>query len=42
MKRKLAELEQKGSELKQKLAEDKEDGKDRWESFKAEINRDTG
>jgi preprotein translocase subunit SecF len=38
--KKIAILEQKNSEMKVKLDEYKEDGKDNWEIFKAEFSRD--
>jgi multidrug resistance efflux pump len=38
--KKLAELEKKNSDLKKKMADYKEDGKDNWETFKAEFNHD--
>jgi hypothetical protein len=38
--KKLAELENKNSELERKLADYKDDGQDRWISFKAEFNHD--
>jgi chromosome segregation ATPase len=36
----LAKLEQKNTELKQKLSDYKAEGKENWESFKEEFNRD--
>ena len=38
--KKLAELENKNSELERKLADYKDDGQDKWNSFKAEFNHD--
>jgi septal ring factor EnvC (AmiA/AmiB activator) len=38
--KKLIELENKNSDLKKKLADYKDDGQDKWISFKAEFNRD--
>lgn len=38
--KKLAELENINSELERKLADYKDDGQDKWISFKAEFNRD--
>lgn len=39
-KKKIAELEEKNMELKNKMADYKADGKDKWEKFKAEFNHD--
>ncbi|MFZ1290568.1 MAG: hypothetical protein WAR79_10785 [Melioribacteraceae bacterium] len=36
----IVELEQKNIELKKKISEYKYDGKDKWEEFKLEVNRD--
>jgi len=38
--KKLAELEQKSSEMKKKLEEYKDEGQDKWTSFKNEFNHD--
>jgi 3-dehydroquinate dehydratase len=38
--KKLAELEQKNSDLKKKLDDYKDDGQDKWTSFKIEFNHD--
>lgn len=38
--KKIAELEQKNSDMKKKLDEYKADGKDKWEKFKTEFNHD--
>jgi len=38
--KKIAVLEQKNSDMKKKLAEYNDDGKDRWYSFKNEFNHD--
>jgi chromosome segregation ATPase len=39
-RKKIAELEQKNSEMKKKMESYKEEGKDKWEVFKAEFNHD--
>lgn len=38
--KKIADLETRNSNLKQKLTDYKEEGKDKWESFKIEFNHD--
>jgi hypothetical protein len=38
--KKVAELEHKASDLKRKLMEFKEEGKDKWDSFKIKFNHD--
>jgi DNA-directed RNA polymerase alpha subunit len=38
--KKLAELEQKAIDMKNKLVEYKEEGKDKWDSFKLKFNHD--
>jgi hypothetical protein len=38
--KKLAELEQKASDMKKKLVEYKEEGKEQWDSFKLKFNND--
>ncbi len=38
--KKLAELEQKTSEMKKKLEEYKEEGKEKWDSYKLKFNND--
>lgn len=38
--KKLAELEQRNKDLKQKVRDYKNDGDDKWESFKVEVNHD--
>jgi cell shape-determining protein MreC len=38
--KKIAELEQKNRDLKTKMGEYKDEGKERWESFKREFNHD--
>ena len=39
-KQKVAELEQKNMEMKKKMDDYKQDGKENWEKFKTEFNRD--
>lgn len=39
-KQKVAELEQKNIEMKKKMDDYKQDGKENWEKFKAEFNHD--
>ncbi len=39
-KKKIAELEQKNSDMKKKLDDYKADGKDKWQDFKTEFNHD--
>ena len=39
-KKKVAELEQKNSDMKKKMDEYKADGKENWEQFKTEFSRD--
>ncbi|WP_394993798.1 hypothetical protein [Emticicia sp.] len=39
-KQKIAELEQKNTDLKRRLDDYKQDGKENWEKFKIEFNRD--
>ena len=39
-KKKIVLLEQRNSDIKKKLDDFKADGKEKWESFKAEFNRD--
>lgn len=39
-KKKVAELEQKNSDMKKRMEEYKADGKENWESFKSEFNHD--
>ena len=38
--KKVTELEQKNDALKKKMGDFREDGKEQWESFKAEVNHD--
>lgn len=38
--KKIAELEQKNSDMKKKMDDYKQDGKENWEKFKTEFNRD--
>jgi len=38
--KKLVELEQKTSDMKKKLEEYKEEGKDKWDAFKLKFNHD--
>jgi phage shock protein A len=38
--KKLAELEQKTSDMKKKLEEYKEEGKEKWDSYKLKFNHD--
>ncbi len=39
-KKKLAELEDRNREMKRKMTDYKDEGKDKWETFKAEFNHD--
>jgi F0F1-type ATP synthase membrane subunit b/b' len=39
-KKRLTELEEKNNEMRRRMTDYKADGKDNWESFKAEFNRD--
>ncbi|MBN2681449.1 MAG: hypothetical protein JXR58_03000 [Bacteroidales bacterium] len=39
-KKKMAELEQKNTDMKKRMADYKEDGKENWEIFKINFNRD--
>ncbi len=39
-KKKIAELEQKNTDMKKRMDEYKLEGKDKWEQFKSEFNRD--
>ncbi len=39
-KQKIAELEMKNSDMKKKMDDYKQDGKENWEKFKTEFNRD--
>ncbi len=40
--KKIVDLEQKNKDLKSKIINYKEDGKDKWEEFKTEFNHDMG